>query len=193
MYPSKIHGILAVEVELVQVELGRPKAICREGQVHWCRLKKTGVIGDAGSGVIGASMSVWGHTLGELTLNLDCICLECLVELTFFCNKRVPSVSTCRWRPNLWNLHLHLQELKMSELSLMIFVLSDRMRCKISFLSTIQILHLGVIADFMHVILSPCQRIDGVMIVLILFLTSLLLIHSLQWSAKCLANASAWE
>jgi hypothetical protein len=28
-YPSKIHVILAVE--LVQVELGRPKAICKEG------------------------------------------------------------------------------------------------------------------------------------------------------------------
>jgi hypothetical protein len=157
-------------------------------------IKKTGVIGDAGSGVIGASMSVWGHTLSELKLNLDRFCLECcLVELTFFCDKRVLSVSTCRWRPNLWNLHLHLQELKMSELSLMIFDLSDRMPCKISFLSTIQILHLGVIADFIHVILSPCQRIDSVMIVLILFLTSLLLIHSLQWSAKCLANVSAWE
>jgi hypothetical protein len=28
--------ILAVELELVQVELGRPKAISKEGQVHWC-------------------------------------------------------------------------------------------------------------------------------------------------------------
>jgi hypothetical protein len=47
-------------------------------------IKKTGVCGDAGSGVIGASMSVWGHTLGELKLNIGRFCLECLVELTFF-------------------------------------------------------------------------------------------------------------
>jgi hypothetical protein len=74
----------------------------------------------------------------------------------------------------------------------MIFDLSDAGDAKFLF-SPPQILHLGDIADFMHVILSPCQRINAVMIVLILFLTSLLLIHSLQWSAKCLANASAWE
>jgi hypothetical protein len=56
---SKIHGILAVE--LVQVELEKPKVICKEGRVHWCWLKlKNSVCGDAGSGVIGASMLIRG-------------------------------------------------------------------------------------------------------------------------------------
>jgi hypothetical protein len=83
--------------------------------------------------MIRASILDWGHTLGELKLNLDRFCLECLVELTFFRDKRVLSVSTCRRRPNLWNLHLHLQELKNSELSLMIFDLSDACDAKFLF------------------------------------------------------------
>ena len=44
---------------------------------------------------------------------------------------------------------------------------------EIVILSVIQFLHRSVCVDFIHMIRSPCQRIDGVMIVFILALTSL--------------------
>jgi hypothetical protein len=60
-------------------------------------IKKNGVCGDASSDVIGASMmSVWVHTLGELKLNLGRFCLECLLELIFFCVNRNPAIKF--WR-----------------------------------------------------------------------------------------------
>ena len=62
------------------------------------------------------------HVLEEIRLKLNLFLrfyVECLVELGFFYIKRFISVSVTL-RGNLWNLLLHLHELKISELSLMI-------------------------------------------------------------------------
>ena len=79
----------------------------------------------------------------------------------------------------------------MSELSFMILLLSDLKRERISFLSTVQMLHCSVRDDFMHLIPSPCHRMVGVMICFIICRTWLLLLQSLHIFAKCLEKASA--
>ena len=68
----------------------------------------------------------------------------------------------------------------MSELSFIILLLSDLKRERISFLSTMQILHCSVRDDFIHLIPSPCQRMVGVIISFIICRTWLLLLQSLH-------------
>ena len=77
----------------------------------------------------------------------------------------------------------------MSELSLMTFRFSAFICCIIVILSTIQILHCIVRADFMQRIRSPCQRIDGVIINFIFARTSTIACLL----SKCLENESALE
>ena len=150
-------------------------------------IKKTGVSIRRDAGDDASSSQGWQYDLqldgvegSSSGKNLVRFALECLVELTFFCVIRVLSVSICRLRPNLWNFALHLQELKMSELSLIIDCLFSLRRWQISFLSTMHSLHCGVIADFMHLILSPFHSILGWRISLIRLFTSLLVLQSLQ-------------
>ena len=64
------------------------------------------------------------------------------------------------------------------------FYFSFLIRDKISFLSTMQILHWSVLADFIQRILSPYQIFVGTIISFSFFRTSLLLLHSLQQSSS---------
>ena len=134
------------------------------------------------------------HVLGEfklLKLNRSLhFCLEFRVELACFCVKCFFSVGVTL-RGNLWNLLLHLHELKISELSLMLSDLLVLKRERISFLSTIQMLHCNIRDDFMQRILSPCQRMVGIIIFFIFARTPLLDEQSLQRLPKCLEKASA--
>ena len=94
------------------------------------------------------------------------VCLSWLLSAMNASSLGVRSIVT--FRKNLWNWLPHLQELKMSELSLTTFSLLIFICCMIVILSIILILHHSVLADFIQMIRYPCWRIDGLMIVFIL-------------------------
>ena len=152
-----------------------------------CRIKKNGVTqgdaddssyedADADSAELhGGHCGVWivgVFPIEKLNLLFFLFCFVRLHELTFFCDERVLSV-VVTFRKNLWNWLPHLQELKISELSLMTRPWSSSIFFNIVVLSTMQILHCRVRADFIQRILSPLQTIDGSMIVFIFALTPL--------------------
>ena len=138
-------------------------------------------------GVLGlAELLRW--VLRRKMLDLRRLDLEFRVEGTFFCVKRVVSVGSIV-RLNLWKELMHLQELKITELSVMILDLLSRKQERISLRSTMHILHWRVLDDFIpwfYLLAREWRNHD------FFHLGShcISFLASLQCCEKCLAKAS---